>query len=425
VPGALRQLKVEDKRQIQQRPKKKPRVSHLFLKPAGKSTRGVSVNGLNGISAQALSDTIGAIYDCALDPQRWSDAIRRIVELCESTAGGLCVHDLRNVEDVHLFEIGYTKEFSQLVQKHYQQSPFATASIVHEVGNVLTLATICPDEELFESRFYHDVLKPYGIFDYIGLNALRTSGRVASVHASRTVSAPRYGQREISIFNLLSPHICRTLAISDALDIRTLNSEMLEATLDALVAGVYLVARDGRVVYMNAAAERQIRTSNALRIVGNRLLPTDPETRDALLQAIDDIATDEVKICAGHSIAIPGAECAGYVSTLLRLDRGARQSLMAPFAASVAVFMQEPAQVPVMPGEAFAKLYRLTSGELRVLLALAQGLGGKEAADMLGISEPTIRTHLQNIFSKTGTSRQADVLRLLQSATAPASSLVL
>ena len=70
-------------------------------------------------------------------------------------------------------------------------------------------------------------------------------------------------------------------------------------------------------------------------------------------------------------------------------------------------------------GEAFAKLYRLTGGELRVLLALAQGLGGKEAADTLGISEPTVRTHLQNIFSKTGTSRQADLLRLLQSSAPP------
>ena len=377
------------------------------------------MNGLNGVSAQALSDTIGAIYDCALDPQRWSDAIRRIVELCESSAGGLCVHDLKNVENVHLFEIGYTKEFSQRIQRHYQESPFAAASIVHEVGDVLTLATICPVAEWLESRFYHDVMKPYGFFDYIGVNALRTSSRVASVHGSRTVPAPPYGQREIAIFKLLSPHICRTLAISDALDIRTLNSEMLEATLDALVAGVYLVARDGRVVYMNAAAECQIRSGNALRIVGNRLLPTDPETRDALLRGIDGIARDEVETRGSDSFAIPDADGAGYVATLLRLDRGSRQSLMAPFAASVGVFVQKLTRVPMMPGEAFARLYRLTGGELRVLLALAQGLGGKEAADMLGISEPTVRTHLKNIFSKTGTPRQADLLRLLQSSAPP------
>lgn len=381
------------------------------------------MNGLNGVSAQALSDTIGVIYDCALDPQRWIDAIRHVGELCESGAGGMCVHDLRNVEDVHLFEIGYTKEFSQLVQKHYQQSPFATASIVHEVGDVVTLATICPEDEWCDSRIYHDVLKPYGILDYIGLNALRTSGRVASVHNSRTVPAKRYGQREICIFKLLSPHICRTLAISDALDIRTLNSQMLEATLDALVAGVYLLARDGRVVYMNAAAEQQIETGNALRIVNHRLLASDLQARQALARATDETVSEKLDgESGGHSLAIPDPQGDGYIATLLRLDRGSRQSIMAPFAASVAVFVQEPARVPMMPGEAFAKLYRLTGGELRVLLALAQGLGGKEAADMLGISEPTVRTHLQNIFSKTGTSRQTDVLRLLQSATPPASA---
>jgi FixJ family two-component response regulator len=48
-------------------------------------------------------------------------------------------------------------------------------------------------------------------------------------------------------------------------------------------------------------------------------------------------------------------------------------------------------------------------------MALAQGLSGKKAADMLGISEPTVRTHLKHIFSKTGTFRQAKLLQLLQS----------
>ena len=120
-----------------------------------------------------------------------------------------------------------------------------------------------------------------------------------------------------------------------------------------------------------------------------------------------------------HSLAIPDADGAGYIATLLPVERGQRRDILAPFAASVAVFTQDPVQAPLMPGEAFARLYGLTGGELRVLLALAQGLGGMEAADMLGISEPTVRTHLQRIFSKTGTSRQADLLRLLHHSTPP------
>ena len=128
-----------------------------------------------------------------------------------------------------------------------------------------------------------------------------------------------------------------------------------------------------------------------------------------------------------HSLAIPDVHGAGYIATLLPADRGRRSRVIAPFAASVAVFTKDPSQAPLMPGEAFARLYKLTGGELRLLLALTHGLGAKEAADMLGISESTARTHLHHIFSKTDTTRQTELLRLLQNSTpqvrAPHSSL--
>ncbi len=374
--------------------------------------------GLDGISAQALSDTIGAIYDCALDPHQWPDTCRKIAALCESTAGGICVHDVRQAQNDQLFVFGYRPEFLEKLGNNYAQSPMAVADVVSSVGDVRTLSTEGPAPS--ESRFFHDVLEPFGLLDIIWFPALRTGNRMASLHASRSERAPIYDLREINLFKLLSPHVCRTLAISDALDIRALRSEMLERTLDGLVAGVFLTARDGRVVYMNAAAERQIKTGNSIRIVNNRLSPTDPAARAALLKTIDQAARDDVDMeMTTHSLAIPDADGKGYVATFLPVERGQRRSAVAPFAASCAVFMQDPVQAPLMPGEAFARLHRLTGGELRVLLALAQGLGGKEAADMLGISEPTMRTHLQHIYSKTGTSRQATLLHLLHNSTPP------
>jgi DNA-binding CsgD family transcriptional regulator len=138
-----------------------------------------------------------------------------------------------------------------------------------------------------------------------------------------------------------------------------------------------------------------------------------------LSKAIDEAARGDAVDMNEHSMAIPDADGAGYIATLLPIERGRRGGILAPFAASVAVFTQDPVQAPLMPGEAFARLHGLTGAELRVLLALAQGLGGMEAADMLGISEPTMRTHLQRVFSKTGTSRQADLLRLLHHSTPP------
>jgi DNA-binding CsgD family transcriptional regulator/PAS domain-containing protein len=372
--------------------------------------------GLDGVSAQALSETIGAIYDCALDPQLWPDTCRKIADLCESTGGGICVHDMRHVQNDQLFVFGYQSEFLEKLGSQYAQSPMAAADIVASIGDVNVLST--DRQELLESRFYSEVLQPFGLIDMIWFPALRTGGRMASMHASRKDKAPHYQQLEIGLFKLLSPHVCRALTISDALDIRTLRSEMLEKTLDVLASGVFLTARDGRVVYMNAAAERQVKAGTSIRILNNRLDPVDPAARAALSNAIERSAADDDDGDASErSLAIPGENGAGCIATLLPVQRGQRRDIVAPFAASVAVFMQDPLEAPMMPGEAFARLHKLTGGELRVLLTLAQGLGAREAADMLGISEPTVRTHLQHMFAKTHTLRQADLLRLLQTST--------
>lgn len=375
--------------------------------------------GLHGVSAQALSDTIGAIYDCALDPQQWPATCRQIASLCDSTAGGICVHDLQHTQNDQLFVFGYQQQFLEKLGENYAESPMAASDVVANVGDVKVLSI--EDDDLHESRFFHKVLKPFGVQDIIWFPALRTRGRMASLHASRGEKAPPYRGREISLFRFLSPHVCRALAISDAFDVRAIRSKMLERTLDELASGVYLTARDGRVVYMNAAAERQVRTGNSIRIVNSRVSPTDPATRAALTKAIDEAARDGTdKNIREHSLAIPDVDGGpGYVATLLPVSHGRRHDIVAPFAASVALFTKDPIEAPLLPGEAFARLYRLTGGELRVLLALAQGLGGKEAADMLGVSEPTVRTHLQHIYSKTNTVRQSDVLRLFQNATPP------
>jgi len=378
------------------------------------------MNGLDGVSAQQLSDVIGAIYDCALEPERWPSTCRTVADLCASTGGGICVHDLKQVRNDQLFVFGYQPEFLEKLGSQFAESPMAATDIVSNVGDVNSLAR--EPGQLLESRFYREVLEPYGLRDIIWFPALRTGGRMASLHASRSDNRPYYQRPDVQLFKLLSPHVCRALAISDALDIRALRSEMLEKTLDGLSAGVFLTARDGHVVHMNAAAERQVKAGHTICLARNRLSAVHLAARAALEKSIDAATrADAVSSWREYSVAIPDGTGAGsgYVATLLPIESGERSGILAPFAASVAVFMQDPIQVPLMPGEAFARLHGLTGGELRVLLALSQGLGGLESAEMLGISEPTVRTHLQRIFSKTGTTRQSDLLSLLHRSTPP------
>ncbi len=365
---------------------------------------------------KALSDVIGFVYDCALDPQKWPDACRKIADLCESTAGGICVHDTRHAQNDQLFVFGYKQDFLERLGLNYAASPMVASDAIANLGDVSALSI--GEENLSETRFYREVLQPFDIRDIIWFPALRTGSRMASMHASRSEKLSYYDKHEIDVFKLIAPHVCRSLAISDALDIRAIKSEMLERTLDKLLVGVFLTARDGQVVYMNAAAQRQIKDAKAMRLVNNRLCPVEPAAHAALSKTLAQAASGKYDInLASHSLAIPGKTGQGYVATFLPMEQSERREIFAPYAAACAIFVQDPQVSPLMPGEAFARLHGLTGAELRVLLALSQGLGGKESADILGISEPTVRSHLQRIFSKTGTTRQSSLLHLLHNST--------
>jgi DNA-binding CsgD family transcriptional regulator len=60
-----------------------------------------------------------------------------------------------------------------------------------------------------------------------------------------------------------------------------------------------------------------------------------------------------------------------------------------------------------------ADLFGPTPAERHIAPALLEGLAPKEIAAALGVSFLTVRGHLVRIYDKTGTSRQAELVRLL------------
>lgn len=57
--------------------------------------------------------------------------------------------------------------------------------------------------------------------------------------------------------------------------------------------------------------------------------------------------------------------------------------------------------------------YGLTRAEAKVAATASSGLTISEAAAQLGLSPNTVKTHLRRVFSKTGTSGQAELARLM------------
>jgi DNA-binding CsgD family transcriptional regulator len=369
-------------------------------------------------SIEAFSDTVELIYDCVLEPERWRLALHKIAEIAGSPSSSVGVLDVKSGVSHSLYDQGYPQGFWEAYHPYAPRHPIMPSVHMLPVGEVTTIASGPGDGEFYGSQIYREVLQPFGYRDCIMLLALRTGGRLGFIHACRKQSEPRFSQREIDVFRLFSKHICRVMRVSDLFDLRGLKSESLEATLDGLAAAVFLVARDLRVVHMNVAAERRVRSGDAVHIVNGRLCTAGPENGHSLASALAAAIADEPEMGrGGHAIAIPDRNGGGVIATVLPLERRDPHSLLHPFSAVAAIFVQDPAKLPLLPGDAFGKLYGLTGGELRVALKVASGLAQQETAETLGIGLETVKTHLQHIYQKTGTARQAELVALASRCT--------
>jgi DNA-binding CsgD family transcriptional regulator len=367
------------------------------------------------IDEAQFSQIVGDIYDCVLEPTRWVGSLSRIAAIMRSTAGSVIINDDYDTTGGLIYEHGADQKYLRLFfERHATADVRSIAEQESTIGIPTTLEELSGTQPHAE-EFFRDFVQPLGFKDLIAIQLLRSGRRIGWLSTARTGIQPRYSERDRQLMHLLSPHLCNALALSDAIDLTTFTSERLQQTVDALAAGVFLTDRGGRIVYMNSSAERQIKTGNALQVVGQRLTATDHNAGAALERVLAAKTCTEAVGAPGAVLALPGGESGGYLASVLPLDGGARRDLMASYRASAGVFVQDPASAPQSDKEAFARLYGLTGAELKVLLTVAPGLTAKEAARSLGVREPTIKTHLHRIYEKTGMSRQSELVRLLLS----------
>jgi len=98
---------------------------------------------------------------------------------------------------------------------------------------------------------------------------------------------------------------------------------------------------------------------------------------------------------------------------VLPLTSGARRPASLSYAAAATVFVQRAAPDLPSPPEVIGRAFELTPTELRVLFAIVEVGGVPEVAETLGVAKTTVRFHLRQLFDKTGTRRQADLVKLV------------
>src|SRR5262249_11731293 len=318
------------------------------------------------IPIAAFSHAVECIYDCALDPARWPEAIREVCAAANCIAGVIAVIDLRTG--------------AYRLQQHWGYGPGWLERMVQYGPEIAELWSSIPgldarplDEPVVvtrdisaamqRTRYYHEWAQPQGIVDAIGLAVLRQRNRIGEFSLSRHERAGIVTDRDIAIVRLLTPHIRRAVAISDVLDMRSMTISTFEASLDLIATGVVLVDADAAIIHANRAARAMLAAGSAIRSERGALRTYLPETSAALRAAIAKAAGEEAAIgSAGIGVPAPQAEGEPALIHVLPLMRGDVRARIAP-RASAALFITPAADGMGAPAAALAALFDLSAAE--------------------------------------------------------------
>lgn len=190
--------------------------------------------------------------------------------------------------------------------------------------------------------------------------------------------------------------------------------ELLEPLLDLLTISIVIADGEARILYANARGSQLLAQGKSLRNGMGRISAANPKSALELRIAISECAAGTVPRSCRYGVAVPvgceGSDAIAWVLPLPRHGGGA-----APRRA--AIFVRDRAEA--FAGDLFARRFGVTPAELRILEMLIKGANGEEMSYTLNISENTVKTHLKSLFAKTGSSRQADLLRLASTTLAP------
>ena len=365
---------------------------------------------------QQVSQLIGDIYDAALDRSLWPRVLEQTCEYVKGCASSLMSHDSADRSGQFYFSWGDDPYYTKLYfEKYVKISPLLVplAAAAH-VGQVAAAFDFVPQDEYFASRFYKEWAKPQGYGDnvYAVLDKSTTS--------SAAVIVARYKRHGLTDENtrrrmgLLAPHFRRGVNIGKIIEFHKVEAAALADTLDGLAAAMFLVDADARIIHANAQGQVMLDGRDVLRSTAGRLAAGDAVAQQALKEVFAAAAGGDAGIgVKGIAIPLPATSGERWLAHILPLTSGARRRAGVSYAAVAAVFVRKAAPDLPSPIETLAQSFALTPAELRVLLAIVQVGGVPDVADVLGISQTTVRTHLASLFEKTGTDRQADLVRIV------------
>lgn len=179
---------------------------------------------------------------------------------------------------------------------------------------------------------------------------------------------------------------------------------LVASTLDRMAAGFVLADASLEVVQANGTASEIMVEADGIGLRGGKIAGVSAQT---LRRIFAEIIQSNGK---GQALALERP----YRRPLL-----CQISLFSKDPARLALLLLDPDRQPRLSSDVAIKMYGLTPTEAKLAIALAGGKRTDEIAEDFSIAATTISFHLQNLFRKTQTTRQSDLVALMLRSALP------
>ena len=367
-------------------------------------------------------------YEAAMDPSGWE----LFLEELSAALGGAAIQISLRIHGVEvprppqpasdpgpLFRIHlddrYHGVFLRLSVGDFPWASIDRRGIVK--GFVRATEMLEQDPEFEQSEFYREYMKPQGLAVESPLCHVMASAEarpLAGVVIYRREGCRAFGPADFELLDLLVPHLGLAYRMHCRLGDARHEQHALREVMDRLPSGVILLGKDSRVVLTNRSADQILALADGIQLDRGRPRLADP---------LQDRAFQELLEEAVRTRALRGKSYGKTMSVVRPSGRRSFASMVGPLLApppgtnlreAVAIlFIADPEGSQISTTEVLEGLYDLTPAEAELLRLLAEGNSLEEVADRRGVTMNTARSQLKQVFAKTDTRRQGELVRLV------------
>jgi DNA-binding CsgD family transcriptional regulator len=293
-------------------------------------------------------------------------------------------------------EIGFDPAALKAYEAYYSKvNPWLRNPKLFPPGAVMIGEEIVTFDKLRRTEFHHDFGKPSHVEHTLGCNLSNEENAIAYLSLNRRAALGMFQEDELHLMRALAPHLRRAARVGG----RVALLHSTNQTLSAMAGAVLVIDRRLRILEANADAEGMLR-SGQLLCAREGTLDASEINCAALVRLANGLSdTETLQDASGQEFVIRAVPLAlgGPLHT------GGRTLLM----------VRVPGTQPPSVKRQLAVQFELTEAEIRLIDVLLTSRTLANAADTIGISVNTAKTHLARIFRKTGTSGQRQLVQLI------------